>query len=65
MDKLDLLLIVYRRKRNGLRPSVFNKLEQFCSTLLDLDRMDKLKRRDVLNLSKGYKELINQMIYGD
>ena len=65
MDKLDILLIAYRRKKNKLRPSILTQLEKFCSSLLDLDKNNDLRRRDILNLSKGYRELVNQLLYGD
>jgi len=65
VDKLDILLIAYRRKKNKLRPSVLTRLERFCSSLLDLDKNNDLRRRDILNLSKGYRELVNQLLYGD
>lgn len=65
MDKLDLVLLAYKRKKKGLRRSVLTRLEQFCSGLLDLDKKDTLTGKDVVILSKGYKELVRQIEYGD
>ena len=63
MDKLDLLLLAYKRKKKNLRRSVLTQLEQFCSGLLDLDKKDTLTRKDVLTLSKGYKEFVREIEY--
>lgn len=63
MDRLDLLLLAYKRKKNSLRPSILTRLEQFCSGLLDLDKKDTLTRKDVVTLSKGYKEFIREIEY--
>ena len=65
MDRLDFLLLAYKRKKKNLRRSVLTQLEQFCSGLLDLDKEDKLTRQDIISLSKGYKELVRQIEYGD
>ena len=65
MDRLDLLLIAYQRKKNSLHRSLFTPLEQFCSGLLDLDKKDTLTRKNVVTLSKGYKEFVREITWGE
>lgn len=65
MDRLDLLLIAYQRKKKSLRCSLLTPLEQFCSDLLDLDKKDTLTRKEVVTLSKGYKEFVRQIAGGE